>query len=193
MPKNTVQHYSKKFTRVKNAALSFQFFIPRDTTNNVITKQKLFQVEGKRRHKVLRTQETTKAWKSWRHFLVDFEIQNGRHSVSNFVVNNFTAQVFDKKLDRLLDELKSAVKLNLAFGFILKKIEDGKFKYFYAHENNTLLEQSKLLSIKDDAAKSKEILKKTDVTESCTREWSNTKWNFFKLTNLTIFAALPMG
>ena len=38
--------------------------------------------------------------------------------------------------------------------------------------------------------KLKEILKKTDVIESCTKERSNTKWRFFKLTNLTIFAAL---
>ena len=40
-------------------------------------------------------------------------------------------------------------------------------------------------------------MKKTDVIESCTKERSNTKWRFFKLSNLTIFAALlkdnPMG
>ena len=72
-----------------------------------------------------------------------------------------------------------------------------KFRYFYAHENNTLLEQSKLVSNKNDMAKLKEILKKTDVIESCTKERSNTKWRFFKLRNLTIFAAIlkdiPMG
>ena len=53
------------------------------------------------------------------------------------------------------------------------------------------------MSNKDDMSKLKEILKKTDVIESCTKERSNTKWTFFKLTNLTIFAALlkdiPMG
>ena len=40
-------------------------------------------------------------------------------------------------------------------------------------------------------------MKKTEVIESCAKERSNTKWMFFKLTNLTIFAALlkdiPMG
>ena len=96
-----------------------------------------------------------------------------------------------------LDKLKCVAKLNLAFGFILKNIEDGKFRYFYAHENNTLLEQSKLVSNKDDMAKLKEILNKTDGIESCTKERCNTKWRFFKLTNLTKFAALlkdiPMG
>ena len=133
---------------------------------------------------------------SCKHFLVDSEMQKGRHSVFNFTVNNLTAQVIEEKLDRVLDKLKCVAKLNLALGFILKNIEDGTFRYFYAHENNTLLEQSKLVSNRDDMAKLKEILKKTDVIESCTKERSNTKWRFFKLTNMTFAALLkdiPMG
>ena len=98
-------------------------------------------------------------------------------------------------MDRVLGKLKCVAKLNLALGFILNNIEDRKFRYFYAHE--TLLEQSKLVINKDDMVKLKNVLKKTDVIESCTREKSNTKWRFLKLTNLTIFAALlrdiPMG
>ena len=115
----------------------------------------------------------------------------------NFAVNNLTAQVIEEKLDRVLDKLKCVAKLNLAPGSILKNIEDGKVRYFYAHENNSLLEQSKLVSYTDDMAKLKEILKKTDVIESCTKERSNTKWRFFKIPNLKIFASLlrdiPMG
>ena len=130
--------------------------------------------------------------------MVDSEFKKKRRqSVFNFVVNNLTAQNIEEKLDRVLDTLKCAAKPNLALGFILKNIKDGKFRYFYAHENKTLLEQSKLVSNKDDMAKLKETLKKTDVIESCTKERSNTKWMFSKLTNLTIFAALlrdiPMG
>ena len=67
---------------------------------------------------------------SCRHFLADSEIQKGRHSVLNIVVNNLTAQVMEEKLDRVLDNLKCAAKLKLALGFILKKIEDGKISYF---------------------------------------------------------------
>ena len=100
---------------------------------------------------------------SCRHFLVDSEIQKGRHSVFNFVVNNPTAQVTEEKLGLILDKLKCVAKLNLALGFILKNVEDGKFRYFYALENNTLLEQSKLVSNKGDMAKLKKNLKKTDV------------------------------
>ena len=98
---------------------------------------------------------------SCRHFLVDSELQKGRHSVFNFVVNSLIAQVIEEKLDSDLDKLKCAAKLILALGFILKNIADGKFRYVYAHENNTLLEQSKLVSNKDDMAKLKEILKKS--------------------------------
>ena len=126
---------------------------------------------------------------SYRQFLVDSEIQKGRHSVFNFDVNNLTAQVIEEKLYRVLDKLKCVAKLNLALGFILRNIEDGKLRYFYAHENNTLLEQSKLVSNKDHMAKLKEVLKETDVIQSCTKERSKTKWRFFKQTNLTIFAA----
>ena len=134
---------------------------------------------------------------SCRHFLVDSEIQKGRHSAFNSSVKNLTAQVVEEKLDRVLDKLRCVAKLNLVLGFNLKIIKDGKFIYFYAHENNTLLEQSKLVSNKDDMVKLKEILKKTDVIESCTKERPNTKWRFFELTTLTIIAALlrdiPMG
>ena len=92
----------------------------------------------------------TNAWKksysrvdiSW----LILKYKKKRHSVFNFVVNNLTAQ---EKLDRVLDNLKCAAKLNLVLGFILKNIEDGKFRYFYAHENNTLLEQSKIVSNKE--------------------------------------------
>ena len=87
--------------------------------------------------------------------------------------------------------------MNLALGFILKNIEDGGFRYFYAHESNTLLDRSKLVCTHNDLAKLKDFLNKTDVIEFCSRERMNTKWRFDKLTNLTVFAALlkdvPMG
>ena len=53
------------------------------------------------------------------------------------------------------------------------------------------------MSNKHDMAKMKDILKKTEVIESCTKESFNTKWTLFKLTNSTKFADLlrdiPMG
>ena len=38
--------------------------------------------------------------------------------------------------------------------------------------------------------KIKNLLCNNEIIESCTREWANTKFKFYKLTNVTIFAAL---
>ena len=130
-------------------------------------------------------------------FMVDSELERARHKVFNYAVETSNETIVNKKLDHFLNNLKFAAKVNLAFGFILENIEDGGFRYFYAHENNTLLDRSKHVCTHDDLAKLKDFLNKTDVIESCSRERMNTKWRFYKLTKLTVFAALlkdvPMG
>ena len=135
--------------------------------------------------------------RSCQHFLVDSEPERARHKVFNFAVETLNETIVNEKLDHFFNNLKCAAKVNLAFGFILKNIEDGGFRYFYAHENNSLLDRSKLVSTHDDLARLKDFLNKTDVIESCSRERMNTKWRFYKLTNLTVFAAIlkdvPMG
>ena len=68
---NCNYHFAKKHsaTRPKNnhtckkCSIESPSFFPCDTTNNIITQQKLSQVEKMWKCKVLRTQEMTKAWK----------------------------------------------------------------------------------------------------------------------------------
>ena len=131
------------------------------------------------------------------HFLVDLHLAKGRQRVFNFALDSFCAEKINSKLDYVFQQLKCAAKVNLAFGFVLKNIEDASCRYFYTYENNTLLEKSKLLSTGDDLEHNKTLLAGKDLTETCTRERVNTKWKFLKLTNVTIFAALlkdiPMG
>ena len=137
------------------------------------------------------------ALRSCQHFLVDSQLERARHKVFNYAVEALNETIVNGKLDHFFNNLKCAAKLNLAFGFILKNIEDGGFRYFYAHENNTLLDRSKHVCTHDDLAKLKDFLNQTDVIEPCSRERMNTKWRFYKLTKLTVFAALlkdiPMG
>ena len=103
----------------------------------------------------------------------------------------------NEKLDHFFKKLKCAAKVNLAFGFILKNMEDEGFRYFYAHKNNALMDRSQVVCTHDDLANLKDFLNKSDVIETCSRERINTKWRFYKLPNLTVFAALlkdlPMG
>ena len=134
---------------------------------------------------------------SCQHFSVDSEPERARQKVFNYAVEILNETIVNEKLDLFFNNLNCAAKVNLAFGFILKNIEDGGFRYFYAHENNTLLDQSNFLCTPDDLSKLEDLLNKTDVIESFSRERMNTKWRFYKLTNLTVFAALledvPMG
>ena len=131
------------------------------------------------------------------HFLVDSELKKGRHRVFNFAMSTFDISLINKKLDLVFKGVKCAAKVNLAFGFVLKNFEDGSCRYFYAHENNTLMERSKLVCTPNDITNLKEKLPKMDIVDLCTRERANSKWKFYKLTKLTVFAALlkdvPMG
>ena len=127
---------------------------------------------------------------SCKHFLTDTEI-------FNFAMSSFDMSVVNDKLNYVFKELKCASKVKLAFGFVLKNIEDWMCRYFYTHENNTVMKRSKLVWTSDDITNMKEKLQKMDIVDLCTRERANTKWKFYNLTNLTVFAALlqdvPMG
>ena len=134
---------------------------------------------------------------SCKHFLTDTEMENGRYRVFNFAMSSFDVSLLNDKLDYVFKELKCAAKVNLAFGFVLKSIEDGMCRYFYAHENNTIVERAKLLCTQADMTNLKKRMQKMEIVYLCSRERSNLKWKFYKLTNLTIFASLlkdvPMG
>ena len=126
---------------------------------------------------------------SCKHFLTDTELENGRHRVFNFAMSSFDMSLLNDELDYVFKELKCAAKVNLAFGFVLKNIEDGMCRYFYAHENNTVMERSKLVCTQTDMTNLKDRMQKMDIVDLCTRERVNTKWKFYKLTNLTVFAS----
>ena len=108
--------------------------------------------------------------RSCQHLLVDSELEKTRHKLFDYAVETLNKTIVNEKLDHIFSILKCAEKVNLAFGFISKTIEDGGFRYFYAHENNTMLDQSKPVCTHDDLAKLKDFLNKTDVIESCSRK-----------------------
>ena len=66
--------------------------------------------------------------RSCQQFLVDSELERERHKVLNYAVENFNETIVNEKLDHFFNNLKCAANVNLAFGFILKTIEDGRFR-----------------------------------------------------------------
>ena len=58
-------------------------------------------------------------------FLVDSEMENGRHRIYNFAMDNLDRKYLLEKLIVVFDSLKCAAELNVAFGFVLKNLKDG--------------------------------------------------------------------
>ena len=75
-------------------------------------------------------QSLREEFESWKHFLTDTEMENGRHRVFNFAMSSFDMSLLNDKQDYLFKELKCAAKVNLAFGFVLKNVKDGSCRYF---------------------------------------------------------------
>ena len=65
------------------------------------------------------------------YFLVGSELEKGRYRVFNFAMSTFDNSLVNKKLDIVFKGLKCAAKGNLAFGFVLKNVEDGSCRYFF--------------------------------------------------------------
>ena len=106
---------------------------------------------------------------SCKHFLTDTEMENGRHRVFNFAMSSFDMSLLNDKLDYVFKELECAAKVNLAFGFVLKNLEDGMCRYFYAHENNTIMERAKLVCTQADMTNLEDRMERMDFVDLCTR------------------------
>ena len=89
--------------------------------------------------------------------------------VLDFAMSSFNMSLLNDKLDYVFKELKCAAKVNLAFGFVLKNIEDGMCRYFYAHENNIIMERAKFACTQAYMTSLKNRMQKLDIVDHCTR------------------------
>ena len=73
-------------------------------------------------------------------FLVDSELAKRRHRVFNFAMSTFDNSLINQKMDLVFNGLKFAAKVYFPFAFVLKNVQDGSRRSFYAQENNTASE-----------------------------------------------------
>ena len=119
---------------------------------------------------------------AYQHFLLNKEMENGRHKVFNFQMSKLNTKIINEKFEEVFNKLDSAAKINISLGFVLRNIETGEYRYFYSHENNTLFEKPHLLCTKADLITIKGKVEKFDIVEQCTQERQNTKWRFKLIT-----------
>ena len=116
----------------------------RKPSDTVVVLNKIVEEEGEG------GEQLKEEFSACQHFLVDTEMENGRHKVFNFQMSKLETKIINEKLEEVFNKLDSAAKINIALGFILRNIETGEYRYFYTHENNTLFEKSHLLCTKAD-------------------------------------------
>ena len=131
------------------------------------------------------------------HFLVDSESTRGKEHVLNYALTELSPAVMAKKLRLVFANLKNTAEINVSLGFVLRNIESGSYRYYYAHENLLLFNTSQFLSNEKDLDN---IIAKFHLeyfVERATRERPNTKWKLAFATIMTVFAAIlkeiPLG
>ncbi len=89
-------------------------------------------------------------------------------------------------LGEVYDRQSQAFKINLAFGFIMRHVETGRYRYFRAYDNVNLLEEPYLISGRSDIAKVIRKLKAMDIMAETSKARPDTKWRLTLLTNIRI-------
>ena len=107
---------------------------------------------------------------TWKNYIVTSEMKKGRNQVFNFPRDIRDAHTLNQKLDTVFEKLKSAAKLNVAPCFLLKNVEDGICQFYYAHENNTSMERSKLVATKEDLETISNVMSSAGFIEACTNK-----------------------
>ena len=117
-------------------------------------------------------------------------MENGRHQVFNFKLSKLDPHEINKKLKEVFENFNCAAKFKLALGFILRNVDTDKYRYFYAHVNNTCFEKSHLLCSKGDLVSLQDRIEKMDLVETCAQEREKTKWRLALTIKVTIFCVL---
>ena len=78
-------------------------------------------------------------------FLGEMEMENGRHNLFNFQLPKSDTKIMNEKLKDFFNKLTSAAKVDIALIFVLRNVQTGEYRYYFAHENNPLVEKLHLL------------------------------------------------
>ena len=101
------------------------------------------------------------------------------------------------KLEHVFESLQCAAENIMALEFVRRNVEDGKNRYFWAHENNLLSEMSRLFANEEDLLELQKSVDDLIIVELSAQQRFLTKRKFFFATNVTVFAALlkssPVG
>ena len=101
--------------------------------------------------------------KSMYHFLI-----TGTYDISEYIA-------------KIKADQSGSVKINVAFGFILKHKLSGELRFFHPSHNSTIFKLPVKISNDDDYKKLQDDLEKQDLLEYADTQRPTTKWKVLKL------------
>ena len=106
----------------------------------------------------------------------------------NFVLSDLRPQHFDSLVRSIFYEQTTVFKLNLSFGYILRNIESGELRYFYASfNNNRFLETPYLIRHQEDLEQYLQDFNRQDLLEFIRQQRPDTKWVVHQICNVTFY------
>ena len=107
----------------------------------------------------------------------------------NFTLNDLNIHQFRDMAREIFHQQRTAFKINLSFGFILRNIETGELRYYHSSQNNNrFFDVPHLIRNEDDLERflDKE-LDRQDLLEYIRQQRPDTKWVVHLITNVTYY------
>ncbi len=95
-------------------------------------------------------------------------------------------------MNKASTKLSYTCKLNVCFGYILQNKETDEFRYYYSSENTSVLPKPQLVC-NFKVFKQKFDFFDFDIVDHLTNFLDNTKWSFYCLNNISLFATQILG
>ena len=114
-----------------------------------------------------------------RHVINAEDRLHPRQDVYNIRVSEtFTFDTLIDRLKRICQQQRNAFKINISFSFVLRNIETGELRLFYASNNTSVLDAPMLVNNARTFRHFIDVLKAIDILEWSRRQRPNSKWYF---------------
>ena len=120
-------------------------------------------------------------WDSIRTFSRRGPVQN----LFNFYYSDDVCNLIGRIAKTIMKKQENRFKINYGFGFVLKNIETGEFRYYHASNNSLMLDAAVLISNEAELNEFLAQIADEDFLDSVSRP--DTKWRLYQITNLLFF------
>ena len=120
-------------------------------------------------------------WDSIRTFLCRGPVQN----LFNFYYSDDVCNLIGCIAKTIMKNQENSFKINFGFGFVLKNIETGEFRYYHASNNSLMLDAAVLISNEAELNEFLSQIADENFLDSVSRP--DTKWHLYQITNLLFF------